>query len=120
MIEFKGSYHQTEGKRNLPVLVQFDGACLHVWHQADPFYRLISSDEFSITPTGEGRFAVIRAGSHNIRIETDDLHALQKLKTRSDHLRRVKNRQAIKLPIIIISTALTCLLLGMWIVQQAG
>jgi hypothetical protein len=120
MIELKGSYYQSDGKKALPVLVQFDGAFLHVWHLADPFYRLISSDDFSIASSGNGRPGIIKATSNNIRIETDDLQSLQKLKTRSDRLRRVKTRKAIKIPMIIITAALVCLFLGMWLVRQSG
>ncbi len=103
----------------MPVLVQFDGAYLHVWHLADPFYRLISSDDFTIVPASAGQSGMIRASS-SICIETDDTQKLQHLKTSSDHLRRINTRKAVKLPIIAMTVALICLLLGIWLAQQAG
>ena len=118
MIELKGSLQQGDRNKVLPVLVQFDGDLLHVWHLADPFYRLLSSDDFSIMVAGFGRpGGVIKTPSSHIHIETDDLHALQELKKSSDRLRRETKRKSIKLPLLFIAAAMICLLIGMVLVQ---
>ena len=119
MIEFKGSYYQADNRKVLPVLIQFDGTYLHVWHLADPFYRLISSDDFTIMPGPGGRAGSIRVSS-SICVETDDLQELQKLKTNSERLRRLNTRKALKLPIIAITAALICLMLAMWLAHKGG
>lgn len=48
MIEFKGTYSNESDSKSHVVLVQFDGALLHIWHLSDPFYRLLSSDVFHV------------------------------------------------------------------------
>jgi hypothetical protein len=79
MIEFKGTYHLFSKADPVAVLVQFDGALLHVWHTSEPFHRLILSDEFRISRP----FAA--TGPHTIKlpnggcIRTDDSRALDLL-----------------------------------------
>lgn len=48
MIEFNGTYRHESSNDSQAVLVQFDGVLLHIWHVADPFYRLLSSDVFQL------------------------------------------------------------------------
>ena len=119
MIEFKGSCRPIVSRKTLPVLIQFDGTFMHVWHLGDPFYRLISSDDFTILPSSDRRMRIIRA-AHGLCVETKDSHELQQLKMHSDQLRRLNMRKAVKRPLIAIAAALICLWLGLWLVQHAG
>lgn len=75
MIEFKGTYVQNG---NMDVLVQYDGVLLHVWHLADPFYRLISSDVFQIGRSNFKSYHTIRLPNGGY-IETDNLQAVDLL-----------------------------------------
>lgn len=78
MIEFKGTYVQKIKSSNMNVLVQYDGVLLHVWHLADPFYRLISSDVFHIGSANLKSNQIIKLpnGGH---IETDNHQAVDLL-----------------------------------------
>ena len=71
MIEFTGSYFESPSSKGLSVLVQFDGAELHIWHSPEPFFRVAACDRF--------RVAVKKGANHRAislpngaRIETDD------------------------------------------------
>lgn len=78
IIEFKGTYHQGSDDRSMVVLVQFDGVLLHVWHQSDPFYRIVSCDVFQIAGSLTKRRRCIKL-SNGDRILTDDIPALRAL-----------------------------------------
>jgi hypothetical protein len=91
MIEFKGTYLHEPRSESYAVLVQFDGVLLHIWHPADPFYRLLSSDVFHL---GYSRFKRVHRiklpnGAH---IETDDNAAMTMLRKRHHHVKhRLQN-----------------------------
>lgn len=78
MIEFKGTYFQQMKSNAMDVLVQYDGVLLHVWHLADPFYRLTSSDVFHVAGSGFKPHHVIRLPNGG-RIETDNGQAVDLL-----------------------------------------
>ena len=60
------------------VLVQFDGVLLHVWHQSDPFYRILSCDAFQIATSLIKGQRCIKL-SNGDRILTDDIPAADTL-----------------------------------------
>lgn len=76
MIEFRGTYYHNNASKS--VLVQYDGALLHIWHMADPFCRLMKSDVFQLQPDiGKGK-RCIKLPNGN-RIETNDIQAFLSL-----------------------------------------
>lgn len=74
MIEFKGAYIDSNTKESKSVLVQFDGVLLQVWHMADPFCRLLTSDVFRLQPSVGKSKRYIKLPDGN-RIETDNVNA---------------------------------------------
>jgi hypothetical protein len=79
MIEFKGVYFKSKSSPSQSVLVQFDGALLHIWNISSPFHRILSSDAFRLPFTLEGQRCWVKLPNGS-RIETDDIHALVSLK----------------------------------------
>jgi len=76
MIEFRGTYYHNDASK--PVLVQYDGALLHIWQTADPFCKLLKSDVFHLQPdVGKGK-RCIKLPNGN-RIETHDIEAFRSL-----------------------------------------
>jgi len=75
MIEFRGAYFNKSTDESKSVLVQFDGVLLHVWHLADPFCRLLTSDVFSLKPSIVSGKRCIKLPNGG-KIETDDTNAL--------------------------------------------
>ena len=78
MIEFRGTYCNKSNDKSLMVLVQFDGVLLHVWHQSDPFYRILSCDVFQIASSlvkGQRCIKLLNGD----RILTDDIPAADTL-----------------------------------------
>ena len=82
MIEFKGTYFNESDKESRVVLVQFDGALLHIWHLSDPFYRLLSSDAFHVGYVRFNRMHRIKLPNGG-RILTDDDAAISLLRKRN-------------------------------------
>ncbi|MFZ1984516.1 MAG: hypothetical protein WAU91_08880 [Desulfatitalea sp.] len=78
MIEFKGFYHPSTHSEAVVVLVQYDGLRLHVWHLAEPFHRLVTSDQFHIALSFVKTRQTIMM-SNGGRIETDDRDAVKQL-----------------------------------------
>ena len=78
MIEFKGSFYQQSKVDPIGVLVQFDGIILHVWHLSEPFYRLLSSAEFRISPSFSNGCCAIKLPNGD-RVETSDSQAINLL-----------------------------------------
>jgi hypothetical protein len=77
MIEFKGTYYH-HNSASKPVLVQYDGALLHIWQTADPFCKLLKSDVFHLQPEiGKGRRCIKLPNGY--RIETNDVDAFRSL-----------------------------------------
>ncbi len=81
MIEFKGTYSPQKNQDKIAVLVQFDGVLLHVWHLAEPFYRLLSSDVFQLPWSLSKGQRCIKLPSGG-KIETDDQDALTLLRSK--------------------------------------
>jgi hypothetical protein len=81
MIEFKGTYSNESGNESHVVLVQFDGALLHIWHLSDPFYRLLTSDAFHVSYKRLNRTHRISLPNGG-RILTDDGAAISLLRKR--------------------------------------
>ncbi len=76
MIEFKGTYYYNNAPKS--VLVQYDGALLHIWQTTDPFCKLLKSDVFQMQPAiGKGK-RCIKLPNGN-RIETHDIQAFRSL-----------------------------------------
>jgi hypothetical protein len=80
MIEFKGAYYKNKSSPPQSVLVQFDGALLHVWNMSSPFYRIQSSDAFRV-PLVLGRRQCWVRLLNGGRILTNDIQALCELKS---------------------------------------
>ena len=78
MIEFRGTYYQKVNDKSVIVLVQFDGVLLHVWHQSDPFYRILSCDAFQIAASLTNGQRCIKLPNGD-RIQTDDIPAMNSL-----------------------------------------
>jgi hypothetical protein len=80
MIEFKGAFYKSKTSPSQLVLVQFDGVLLHIWNISSPFHRILSSDAFRLPFTlgQQRRWVKLPNG---IRIETDDIQALNLLKS---------------------------------------
>lgn len=72
MIEFKGTYSNESDSKSHAVLVQFDGVLLHIWHLSDPFYRLLSSDEFNLGYARLNRMHRIKLPSGGCVLTDDD------------------------------------------------
>jgi len=87
MIEFRGTYCQKSNAKSAVVLVQFDGVLLHVWHQSDPFYRILSCDAFQIATSLIKGQRCIKL-SNGDRILTDDISAANSL---AEHDSRLDN-----------------------------
>lgn len=71
MIEFRGTYYPLTKSDSTAVLIQYDGVLLHIWHLADPFHRLFSSDEFHISKSVAKKRHLIKLPNGG-RVETDD------------------------------------------------
>jgi hypothetical protein len=119
MIEFKGFYFRPDNIKALSVLVQFDGTFLHVWHLSDPFYRLISSDDFYVVSNRSDGKGIIKV-SNGIRIESDDQRMLSQLKTKSQKLRRKHTRRALVFPTLIFLTSMIFLIVGIWLAVHSS
>jgi hypothetical protein len=76
MIEFKGTYYHNNASKS--VLVQYDGALLHIWQTADPFCKLLKSDVFHLQPDIGKDKRYIKLPNGN-RIETNDIQAFRSL-----------------------------------------
>ena len=76
MIEFKGTYYHNNASK--AVLVQYDGALLHIWQAADPFCKLLKSDVFQLQPDIGKAKRCIKLPNGN-RIETNDIEACRSL-----------------------------------------
>ena len=118
MIEFKGAYINKLTDESKSVLVQFDGVLLHVWHIADPFYRLFVSDVFTLKLSlarGKRCIKLPNGGT----IETDDTHALVMLDANyraldgTDYNRLLSHRNIIYLACGFILLAGTCYLFNL-------
>jgi hypothetical protein len=76
MIEFKGTYYHNDTSKT--VLVQYDGALLHIWQTANPFCMLLKSDVFQLQPDiSEGKRGIKLPNGN--RIETKDIEAFRSL-----------------------------------------
>jgi hypothetical protein len=84
MIEFKGTYRNESDNESHVVLVQYDGALLHIWHISDPFYRLLSSEVFHLGYARLNRMHRIKLPNGG-RILTDDDAAISLLRKRHKH-----------------------------------
>ena len=71
MIEFSGSYFEFPSSKALSVLVQFDGAELHVWHAPEPLFRIAACNSFRVSGKKGARHRSITL-PNGARIETDD------------------------------------------------
>lgn len=81
MIELNGFYYQNDNNNeSIPVLAQFDGRLLHIWHVSDPFYRVRTSKKFRICVSKNGSCERIRF-QDGARLETDNLEILEQLNT---------------------------------------
>jgi hypothetical protein len=79
MIELNGFYYKkAQNSEAIPVLAQFDGRLLHVWHLSDPFYRVRTSKKFRICSTKNETLKTIRF-QDGACIETDNLEILDRL-----------------------------------------
>lgn len=119
MLEIRGAYSKNETSEALHVLVQFDGAVLHVWHQADPFYYLLSSTDFSISYSrseASGSIVLKRGGwikskdLENLKLIQEKFKATQGRKKRA----RKQGREA------ILVIALVLLFFVAWLVSRQG
>jgi hypothetical protein len=83
MIEINGFYYKkAQNNKTIPVLVQFDGRLLHVWHLSDPFYRVRTSKEFRICSSKNEALKMIRF-QDGACIETDNHEILDRLNASS-------------------------------------
>lgn len=80
MIEFNGAYYKNKSSPPQSVLVQFDGALLHIWNISSPFYRIQSSDAFRVPLVLGQRRCWVRLPNGG-RIITNDIQALGALKS---------------------------------------
>ncbi len=75
MIEFNGEYKKKGNNLPMPVLIQYDGVLLHVWHISEPFYRLFSSDVFQVNqPFFSKQCIKLPIGG---RLETENIEAIR-------------------------------------------
>jgi hypothetical protein len=81
MIEFKGAFYKSKTSPSQLVLVQFDGVLMHIWNISSPFHRILSSDVFRL-PFTLGRQRRWVKLPNGCRVETDDIQALDLLKSR--------------------------------------
>lgn len=94
------------------VLVQFDGVLLHVWHQSDPFYRIVSCDAFQmVTSLIKGQRCIKL--SNGDRILTDDIQAADNL-SQSDSTRHHSASSLSKSAWIIAMLSTISVLFAIW------
>jgi len=117
MIEFSGTYFQFPTSKALSVLVQFDGAELHIWHAPEPLFRIAACDSFRVSvKKGAGcRSITLPNGA---RIETDDTIAA-KLASHFGGTDILDHRWWQRSPwILILLTGIT-ILFGIWMITHA-
>jgi hypothetical protein len=117
MIEFSGTYFQFPTSEALSVLVQFDGAELHIWHAPEPLFRIAACDSFRVSgKKGEDRRSITLP--NGARIETDDTIA-EKLSNHFGGTDILNHRFWQRSPwIVILLTGIT-ILFGIWVISHA-
>ena len=117
MIEFSGTYFQFPTSEALSVLVQFDGAELHIWHAPEPLFRIAACDSFRVSgKKGEDHRSITLP--NGARIETDDTIA-EKLANHFGETDILDHRFWQRFPwIVILLTGIT-ILFGIWVISHA-
>lgn len=117
MLEFSGSYYQFPTSKGLSVLVQFDGAELHIWHAPEPFFRIAAFDSFRVTAQNGGNLRSITL-PNGARIDTEDRVAGE-LNDRFGETDTLNLRWWQRSPwILVLLTGIT-LLFGVWVLTHA-
>lgn len=119
MIEFKGEYKKKGNNLPTPVLVQYDGVLLHVWHMSEPFYRLFSSDVFQVNqPFFSKQCIKLPIGG---RLETENSEAI-KLIENLKNCQTSKNHRPVhrKNRFMITLTSLLIILSAVWLFASMG
>jgi hypothetical protein len=117
MLEFKGSYKKRDQTDPISVLVQFDGDVLYVWHQADPFYRIATCSDFSISTYQKksiGRIKLHNGGA----IETKDLCVLELLQGKTQLVKNVTSFKFLRIRDTVIAAVLVILFFGVWLLTR--
>lgn len=111
MIELKGIYYSDSKHGPMAVLVQFDGRLLHVWHLADPFFKLRSSSRFTIKPAKKKREKMIKFPD-GACIQSDNIDALDTLMENTRHSITSNHSLFLKNGTLIVIAALILILLA--------
>lgn len=117
MIEFSGTYFQYPTSKALSVLVQFDGAELHIWHAPEPLFRIAACNSFRVSAKKGADFHSITL-PNGARIETEDTTA-EKLTSHFGGTDILNHRWWQRSPwILILLTGIT-ILFGIWVISHA-
>lgn len=111
MVELKGIYYNDSKHSPMAVLVQFDGQLLHVWHLADPFFRLRSSSRFMIKPVKKKREKIIKFPD-GACIECENTDAFDTLMENVCHSITSNRSLFLRNGTLIVIAALILILLG--------
>lgn len=117
MIEFRGTYSPKSDGKAMMVLVQFDGVLLHVWHQSDPFYRILSCDAFQVASSLMKGQRCVKL-SNGDRIWTDDLHATDSLSQSDANDRKSAGSLSKSTWIVATLTTISALFAIWWFVKN--
>ena len=111
MIEFQGLYYSGGNKNPMTVLIQFDGRHLHVWHLADPFFRLRSSLRFTVRPLNKksGKMIKFPDGAY---IKSEHDHDLNRLMEKTNVFCASRGRIPCKKGAIVFIACMILLLIG--------
>ena len=119
MLEIRGSYSKNEDSETLKVLAQFDGGVLHVWHQSDPFYHLLSCYDFSIAVSQTGRTGSVKLKNGGW-IETDDMANLKLIEEKLGSFNRMKTTKWLKSREALLVLALLSAFFAIWFLVHKG
>jgi hypothetical protein len=117
MLEFKGLYRKREQTDPVSVLVQFDGNVLHIWHQADPFYRITTCSDFSISTNQTKSIGRIKLNNGDA-IETNDLQVLKLLHEKTHSFKKMTLFKFFRMRDTFIAAVLVILFFGVWLLTR--
>lgn len=117
MLEIQGAFTKNENAVALKVLAQFDNGILHVWHQSEPFYHLLSCSDFSISASPSGYRGTIKLKTGGW-IETSDLESLKILKNELEGIDHKKPKNFFRSHELILLIVMLSLFFSIWILAR--
>lgn len=118
MLEIQGAYTKNEDSVALEVLAQFDNGILHVWHQSEPFYHLLSCSDFSISASLSDQRGTIKLKTGG-SIETSDLEILKIIKNELEGIDHKKSKIFFRSHELILLIAMVSLFFSIWFLASS-